>query len=153
MKKLFTLIALLISVATFGQTDKGAMLEQRARDFHKAISVNDKSVWRKYMLANFTQALIDRPMRAKVVTNENDNTSSSSTTSSTDKQIEAKLAMFEQLHQDFGKAKITEVKTQGDKVEMTVRTEGGMTGVFRLDAEPKSPWLIDRMGIEVEMNN
>lgn len=153
MKRLTTVIALFISMATFGQADKVKTLEQRARDFHQAIAVNDKTVWRKYMLGNFTQALIERPMRAKVVTTENDNTSSSSTTSSTNTQIKAKLAMFEQLHRDFGKGKITNVKTQGDLVEMTIHTETGLTGVFRLDAEPKSPWLIDRMAIEVEANN
>lgn len=104
------------------------------------------------MTENFTQALIERPMRAKVVTSENDNTSST-TTSNTETPIEAKLAMFERLHTDFGKGKISSVKVDGDNVQMTVVTDGGMTGVFRLDSEPNSPWLIDKLGIEVDVNN
>lgn len=152
MKNLFTLLLLLVSTLAFSQADKSKTLDQRARDFHKAISKNDKAVWKKYILENFTQALIDRPMRAKVVTAENDNSGSTSTTN-TETQITAKLAMFERLHEDFGKGKVANIKTEGDNVEMTITTDGGMTGVFRLEAEPKSPWLIDKLGIEVEANN
>jgi hypothetical protein len=151
MKNIFTALIMFISCIVFAQ-DKTKTLDQRARDFHKAISKNDKGEWKKYMLENFTQALIDRPMRAKVVTSEKDNSSPSSTTN-TETQVEAKLAMFERLHYDFGKGKIASVKIEGEKVEMTISTDGGMTGVFRLDAESKSPWLIDKLGIEVEANN
>jgi hypothetical protein len=150
MKKTLTLLLLVISLMAAAQSDKDKTLELRARELHKAISKNDKAGWKKYMTENFTQALIDRPMRAKVVTSENGNTSTA--TSNTETQMEAKLAMFERLHADFGTGKISSVKVDGDKVEMTVTT-GGRTGVFRLDAEPKTPWMIDKLGIEVEANH
>jgi hypothetical protein len=152
MKKTLTLILLLISFIASGQSDKDKTLELRARNLHKAITKNDKAGWKKYMTENFTRALIDRPMRAKLVTSEDDNTSSNAA-SNTENPMEVKLAMFERLHEDFGKGKISSVKVDGHKVEMIVTTGGGMTGVFRLDSEPNTPWLIDKLGIEVEANN
>lgn len=152
MKRILPLIFLWVYSIAFSQTDKSKTLEQRARAFHAAISQADKEGWKNYITQNFTQALIDRPMRAKVVTAENDNTTSSSTTN-TNTQIEAKLAMFERLHDDFAKGKISNVNVEGDKVTMTIITDAGMTGVFRLESESNAPWKIEKLGIEVEANN
>ncbi|HEY0653164.1 MAG TPA: hypothetical protein VGD65_08545 [Chryseosolibacter sp.] len=151
MKTAITLTLFLFSFHVFGQDDKSKLLEQRARNLHNVLGKNNKAAWKSFMTRNFTQALIERPMRAQVVTTENDNASSTST--STEHAIEAKLAMFERLHQDFGKAKVSSVKVEGDKVAMTVTTDHGMTAIFRMEAEPKSPWLIDKLTIEVEATN
>jgi hypothetical protein len=152
MKNILTVFILLVSLSGFSQSDKSKVLDQRARNFHKAITTNDKAEWKKYMLENFTQALIERPMRAKVVTSEADNASATSSTTS-ETQTEEKLTMFARLHEDFGKGKINGVTTEDNSVRMTITTDGGMTGVFRFDAEPKSPWLIDKLSIQVEAGN
>jgi hypothetical protein len=152
MKTIFVAVIMLVSLSGLRQSDKSAVLDQRARDFHKAISIKDKAGWKKYMLENFTQALIERPLRAKVVTSENDNTSSTAS-KTRETETEEKLAMFARLHEDFGKGKISSVKTEGNTVKMIITTDGGMTGVFRLDGEEKSPWRIDKLSIEVEATN
>lgn len=150
MKHLFTICFMLLLVTAFCQSDNKKILEQRAKDFHQAISRDDKEGWRKYMKENFTTALIERPMRAQVSTSESDG--SNSTSSNSETKIDAKLAMFQQLHDDFGNSKIGSVKVSGNKVVMTLGT-GEMKGVFSFDAEPNSPWLIDKFGVEVNVEN
>lgn len=151
MKHLFASLLVLISVSAFCQSDNSKILEQRAKDFHQTISKNDKDGWLKYMKENFTTALIERPMRAQVATSENDGANATATTSETN--VEAKLTMFQRLHEDFGKSKIASVKVSNNKVVMILNTGAGMKGVFSLEAEAHSPWLIDKLGIEVEAEN
>jgi hypothetical protein len=152
MKHYFTLSLLFISLSVFCQTDNTKIHEQRANAFHQAILKSDKDTWRTFMKENFTTALIERPMRAQVSTSENDGTSSNNTTSSETK-LDAKLTMFQQLHNDFGKSKISSIKVSGNKTVMILNTGTGMKGVFSLEADAKSPWLIDKLGIEVEAEN
>src|SRR5688500_3875787 len=105
MKRLPILILVLVATNAVCQSDK--VLEKRAKDFHQAISKNDKDAWRKFMNENFTTDLIERPMRAQVSTSENDGTNANdNTTKRSDANLEAKLSMFQQLHEDFGKSKI-----------------------------------------------
>jgi hypothetical protein len=85
---------------------------------------------------------------AKLLENDGTNTTTSSET-----KMEAKLGMFQQLHADFGKSKITSVKVSGNKVVMILNTDTGMKGIVSLEVEASSPWLIDKMGIEVESEN
>ena len=149
-----TLVSLLLCFLTFvasGQSQNAKILEQRAKDFHKAISRNDKTVWRDYMQENFTTALIERPMRAQVATAESDGNSSNASKSTS--KIDVKLAMFEQLHNDFGNSKLGSLKVTGNKIEMTLNSSNGMKGVFSFEAESSTPWKIDKMGVAVEAEN
>ena len=149
MKQMITILLVAIFASASGQQSNVKILEQRAKDFHNAISKNDKEVWRAFMKSNFTQTLIDRPMRAQISTSENDGTSSST---NSETRVDEKLGMFQQLHDDFGTATINSITVTGNTVKMVV-TAGRMKGIFSLDAESKSPWLIDKMGIEVEAEN
>ena len=151
MKTLISLSFLVIGFTAFSQSGNAKILEQRAKDFHNAISKNNKDVWRNFMNENFTTALIERPMRAQVATSENDGASTNTTSSET--KIEAKLSMFQQLHDDFGKSKLTSLKISGNTVEMLLDADTGMKGVFILEGEANAPWKIDKMSIKVEAEN
>jgi hypothetical protein len=77
MKKLTTLL-LLLTVLTSGVLAQTAdVMEKRAREMHKAILSSDKEQWKKFINENYSQALIDKPMRAAVQTDDNGSTTSS----------------------------------------------------------------------------
>jgi len=123
------------------------VMEKRAREMHRVISLDDKEQWKKFIKENYTQALIDKPMQAKVQTS--DNGSASSSTSETGDNVEAKAGMFQMLHNDFGGSKIVSLKPTGEKMEMVLKNDMGMMGTFNLTFEKASPYKIDRLGIEV----
>ena len=151
MKTLISFLFVFIAFSAISQSDNTKRLEQRAKDFHDAISKNDKDIWLNYMKENFTNALIERPMRAQVATTESDGTSNNTTNAET--KIDAKVSMFRQLHGDFGKSRLRSVKVSGKKIEMILFSENGMKGIFSFEVEEKSPWRIDSMTIEVEAEN
>ncbi|HEU5289322.1 MAG TPA: hypothetical protein VFU05_01690 [Cyclobacteriaceae bacterium] len=127
------------------------VMESRAREMHRVIGLSDKELWKKFMKENYTQALIDKPMRAVTETSGNGSTNSSSTSQpkSTD-NLEAKAAMFQRLHDDFGKSKILSITPADGKVEMVVKNEDGLGGTFILKFEKNKPYLIEGLGIEVQ---
>ena len=127
------------------------IMESRAREMHRVIGLSDKEQWKKFIKENFTQALIDKPMRAVTQTSDSGNTSSSATTQpkATDK-LEAKAGMFQRLHEDFGNGKILSITSTNDKVEMVVKNEDGMSGNFILTFDKNKPYLIAGLGIEVQ---
>lgn len=127
------------------------VMEGRAREMHRVIGLSDKEQWKKFIKENYTQALIDKPMRAVVQTSDNGSTSTSSESQPkvTD-NVEAKAGMFQRLHEDFGKSKILSIKSSDGKVEMVVKNEDGLGGTFILKFDKNKPYLIDGLGIEVE---
>lgn len=141
MKSIFTLLLTLV----FLQDNPEQIMEKRAREMARVIMVNDSKQWKKFIQENYTQALIDKPMRAQVQTS--DNGSSSSSSKSAD-NLEAKASIFEQLHQDFGDGDITSVKVKDNKAEMVILSPGGLRGTFKLTFEPTKPYLISGLGIE-----
>jgi hypothetical protein len=54
-----------------------SVMEKRARELHRVINLNDKSAWIKFIKENYTEALIDKRMTAKVQTNDGDGVSNS----------------------------------------------------------------------------
>ena len=148
MKRLFALamIAGLCQMA-WAQDAMEKTMEKRAREMHRVIGLNSKDEWKKFIQENYTKALIDKPMQAKVSTSDSDAPNSSSETKSAG-NIEAKASMFERLHDDFGGSKIASIKATGDKLEM-VLDNGDMAGTFVLKFSKEKPYLIDGMGIQV----
>jgi hypothetical protein len=136
----------LLSTTLHAQNETAKTMETRARDMHKAIVSNDKAQWKKFIRENYTQALINKPMRAQKATNEDGVTSNSSENVGTN--VDAKAEMFAQLHDDFGSSEIVSIKVEDEKTTMVLR-KGQLTGIFTLRFENKSPWLIDGIGIEV----
>ena len=126
-------------------------MESRAREMHRVIGLSDKQQWKKFIKENYTQALIDKPMRAVVQTSDNGSTSTSSESQpKVADNVEAKAGMFQRLHEDFGKSKILSIKSSDGKVEMVVKNEDGLGGTFILKFDKNKPYLIDGLGIEVE---
>lgn len=144
-----SVLMFLIVVTAYSQDDMAKVMEKRAREFHRVMTLDDKAKAIAFIKENYSQALIDKPMRAEKQTSENDNKSSESKTVN---NAEAKAEMFKQLFQDFGTSKILSLKQDGDKVVMQVQGNG-MTGDFTLRFQKTSPYLIDGLGIEVNAGN
>jgi hypothetical protein len=120
---------------------------ERAREMYRIIGVDDKEQWEKFVRENYSKELLERTIRSKV---------SSSTDGSqekgeekTAKSIEEKAMFFKRLHSDFGKSKIVSLEPKDQDVEMVLQNAEGLTGTFTLTFTTESPYLIDRIGIEV----
>lgn len=145
------LIALLVitsSTLALAQESREQVMEKRAREMHRVLGMNDRAAWKKFIKENYTQALIDKPMRAKVQTS--DNGSDKSTETSSADNLEAKADMFGRLHNDFGDSKITSLKVTGDDVEMIVLGDMGLKGTFLLKFDVAKPYLISGLGIAAD---
>jgi hypothetical protein len=146
------LIPILLSIGSFcalSQSMKEVM-EKRSKEMIRAIGSDSKEDWKKFIKENFAQSLIDKQMRATVDTGDG-KTAAPSTTAPADK-IEAKAKMFGQLHQDFGKAKITSLKPADEKMDVTIEGEEGMAGTISLIFDKVSPYMITGLGIQVGGN-
>ncbi len=148
--KTLLLLFIAISFVSKAQTPSEQM-EKRAREMHRVILLSDKEAWRKFIKENYTQKLIDKPMRQNVQTSEDKGSGASTTNqTSTADNLEAKVGMYARLHEDFKNSKITSIKPVTDGVEMTAETPEGMVGVFALKFDKNSNYLIDGLGIQVE---
>ena len=150
MKRLM-LFVMILGFVLPAAAQETSLMESRARELHRVIGLSDKEQWKKFIKENYTQALIDKPMRAVTQTSDNGSTStSSSSDSKTTDPLEAKAGMFQRLHEDFGKSKIVSITSGEGKVEMVVNSEDGLTGTFKLTFDKAKPFLISALGIEVE---
>lgn len=146
MKLLLSITAFFIFSQTLAQ--EVTIMEKRARELHRVINLNDKQTWIKFIQENYTQALIDRPMAAKVQTNDGGSVTRAKEELKDADKIEAKAKMFARLHEDFSGSKIVSIKPEGDKLEMVLHNGDGLTGTFTLRFEKAKPYLIDGIGIE-----
>jgi hypothetical protein len=151
MKRLVLMVAFIgLGLSSIAQESIQQVKEKRAREMHRVISLDDKEQWKKFMKENYTQALIDKPMRAVAETSDNGSTKTGSTESSKQADnLEAKTAMFQRLHEDFGKSKIISINSVQEKLEMIVKSDDGLSATFILKFDKNKPYLIDGLGIEV----
>jgi hypothetical protein len=152
MKQLLLIAAFVgLGLCSFAQESIQEVKEKRAREMHRVIGLEDKEQWKRFMKENYTQALINKPMRAVAETSDNGTTKSASTEQSKQADnLEAKTAMFQRLHEDFGKSKIVSIKTDEEKLEMIVKSDDGLSATFILKFDKNKPHLIDGLGIEVQ---
>src|SRR6185369_12137018 len=137
MKKIFTLVFFALTVlGVSAQETKQQVMEKRAKEMHRVICLSDKDAWRNFIKENYTQALIDKPMRSQV------SKSSDGETTSDKKEIgnnlEGKVGMFERLHNDFGGTKISSIKMNGDELEIQLSGDG-LSGSFNLKFTTTQP--------------
>ena len=139
-----------ILLTSFAQESMEKVMEKRAKEMHRVIGLTDKEQWKKFVKENYTQALIDKPMKARIESSENGVASAASTpeTKAVD-NLEAKAGMFQRLHGDFGNSKIISITPTGEKMAMVLKNEMGLTGTFNLKFDKASPYKIDGLGIEV----
>jgi hypothetical protein len=154
MKNLLLLLILcsLVSVAR-AQESMEKMMENRAREMYRVILLSDKDAWRKFIEENYTQKFIDKPMKSTVQATDSGSGDSINTEATTASSLEDKVNMYGVLHTDFQNSKITSIKQNGESVEMIAETTNGMKGIFTLKFDTTAPYLIDGMGIQVELSN
>jgi adenylosuccinate synthase len=151
MKRLFTLFIICFAVLpSLAQETAQKVMEKRAREMHRVVGLSDKEQWKKFMKENYTQALIDKPMRAVTETSDNGSTSSTTSEPKAADNLEAKAAMFQRLHNDFGKSKIVSITPGEEKLEMVVKSENGLNATFIFKFDKNKQYLIDGLGIEVQ---
>ena len=138
-----------ILLTSFAQESMEKVMEKRAKEMHRVIGLTDKEQWKKFIKENYTQALIDKPMKARIESSENGVASASTPETKAVDNLEAKAGMFQRLHSDFGNSKIMSLTPTGEKMAMVLKNEMGMTGTFTLKFDKASPYKIDGLGIEV----
>jgi hypothetical protein len=139
------LFVVLLCSATFATAQtREEVMTNRAREFHRVISQDDPAVWKQYVIANYTKALIAKQMRQQV-----SNDGGKTTTVSEGDALEAKVKMLSRLHDDFGGGKIVSLKPSGDDIEMVASSPHDMQGKFKFKFEKTSPYLIDGVSIEI----
>ena len=151
MKKSIILLTFsFIGWSVHGQETLQQVMEKRAREMHRVICLSDKEQWRKFVKENYTQTLIDKPMRAQV--SRSDNSGTTSEKSETGSNLDGKVDMLQRLHNDFGDSKLSSIKPNGEKLEM-VLSGSNLTGTFTLKFSADKPYLIEGVGIQVERGN
>ena len=151
MKKVLTLLAVsLIMFSVKAQETMSQVMEKRAKEMHRVICLSDKEQWKKFIKENYTQALIDKPMKAKV--SKSDDAGTTVEKKEADNNLDGKVNMFQRLHDDFGNSKIISIKPNGDKLEMVL---GGadLSGTFNLKFTATKPYLIEDVRIQAEAGN
>lgn len=151
MKKIS--ILLLFSLIVFGAKAQETMqqgIEKRAREMHRVICLSDKEQWKKFITENYTQALIDKPMRSQVSKNQGSETTAEK--KEIPGNLEEKVNLYQRLHNDFGGSKISSIKPNGEKLEM-VLSGSDLSGTFNLTFSTTKPYLIDGVGVRVEAGN
>ena len=147
MKKLYAFLLIsTLSITTHAQESMEKVMENRAREMYRVIDQTDKEQWRKFIKENYTQALINKPMRATI----KEMGSGASAEVKNEDHLESKVNMFDRLHNDFGGSKITSIKQHENILNMTLDTGSGLMGNFELRFDKNKPYLIDGLGIRAE---
>jgi hypothetical protein len=136
-----------LSFVAMSQTHEEVIIN-RAKAYYKVLTVNDKEQWRKFMTDNYTKALLERPMKARIA---EEGVSKPAAENEKVDPIESKLVMFQRLNADFGGSTITSIKATGDEVVM-ILSSSEISGTFTLMFDKTAPYLIDRIGVEVGMD-
>lgn len=148
-KHIFIVLLCFAAGPVLGQKSAEKEMEKVAREMFRVICVNDKEEWIKFMETYYTKALQEKPVQRKLDTKGEKDVVIMRSPSAQASPLDAKAAMFDQLHRDFGKGKITSLTTNGTLATMKLE-DGGRTANLTLTFTPQAPWLIDALGIEVE---
>ena len=132
---------------TFAQDTRDQAMEKRVREMHRVISLTDKDQWRKFIQENYTEALINKPMRTSV---QGGNQGGAPTETTLANNLDAKVNMFERLHDDFGGSTIKSIAPTQEGLAMTVDNGDGLKGIFQFKFEKTKPYLINGLGIQAE---
>ncbi len=147
MKKIALALCLTLSASmALCQDSMEKIMESRAREMYRVISLDAPESWKKFIKENYTKALIDKPMRSQV--EGGDSGSSTATSQTHEGNIEGKAAMYRMLHNDLGGGKISTLKITGEKVDMVVNSSGTV-GTISLKFSKEKPYLIDGLGVEL----
>jgi hypothetical protein len=152
MKKYLLIVFGLMGWNAFAQDSQEKIMEGRARELHRVLGLANTEDYKKFMRENYTKALLDKPVKMKKQVSDSDGNNESSSSSAMD-NLDAKAQMYVQLHQDFGGSKIISINRIENKIEMKLRNDGGLTGIFSFTFENAKPYQIETIGIQAEMEN
>jgi hypothetical protein len=150
-KRALQIILMVYSFGAMAQDSMEQVIEKRARELYRVLGLAQVDDYKKFMRENYTQALLDKPV--KMNRQVNDSETGDSQSSKKVDNLEAKAQMYTQLHQDFGGSTIISIKPTGNKVELVLRNPEGLTGTFTLTFQSVKPHLIEALGIQAEMEN
>jgi len=122
-------------------------MEKRCRELHRVLGISDKEVWKKFMKDNYTAAFLERPIKSSVQTSHSGQSTTSAESSASN--LDEKAEMLQRLHNDFGESKIVTLKATEETVEMILENTAGLKATFNVKFEPKKPYLIDGLRIQV----
>lgn len=128
------------------------IMEDRAKELHRVLGLTDKEDYKKFMRENYTQTLLNKPVKMSKQISDSDGGNESSKSEGMD-NLDAKAQMYTQLHQDFGASKLTSLNRTDNKIVMVLKNGDGLTGTFTLIFLKNKPYLIDTIGIQAEMEN
>lgn len=151
MKTLLFVSILAIATTTNAQSDAKAVMEKTTKELYRVLSLSDKEQYRKFMKENYTKELLEKPVRLKRSTA--DSNEPPKTENSSAANLEAKVQMYSQLHNDFVDSKIISTTQTDNKVEMVLKAPSGLTGTFTLTFTKSKPYLIEALGVQAEMGN
>jgi hypothetical protein len=150
MKKLIIQLFLVsYSMLASAQEKPQQIMEKRAKEFHRIISLNDREVWRSFITENYSEAFINKPSSRKVVV-AGEGKEMQPARTETDK-IEGKLELMEMLHQDFGGSTLGKLTYSDYQVVMVLTSTEGLRGTFKITYTKEKPYLIDNLGVEASM--
>jgi hypothetical protein len=142
----------LLGIGSQAQDSMEKTMENRARELHRVLGLTSSDDYKKFMRENYTQVLIDKPVKMSKQVSDSDGGNENSKSEGLD-NLTAKAQMYTQLHQDFGGSKLVSLKRTDNKIAMVLKNSEGLTGTFNLTFEKSMPYLIEAIGIQVEMEN
>jgi hypothetical protein len=151
MKKVVATIAIfsLLTIFAAQAQDKKTIMENRCKEMVRVITLGEKDQWRKFIKENYTEAWINKKMRAQIQGGPDG--SAQPITNDELTNLEAKVGLFQRLHDDMGKGTITNLKVDGDNAEVQVKGETGLDLTLGLKFIPDAPYLIDGLSVQAMM--
>jgi hypothetical protein len=151
MKKVVVTIAIfsLLTVFVAQAQDKKTIIENRCKEMVRVLNLSEKDQWRKFIKENYTEALINKKMRAQVQGGPDGATPANTSNETT--ELEAKVGLFQRFHDDMGKGTITNIKIDGDNADVQVKGETGLDLTLALKFIPDAPHLIDGLSVQAMM--
>jgi hypothetical protein len=150
MKKVVAIavFSLFVVFATQAQ-DKKTIIENRCKELVRVINLTDKDHWRKFITENCTEAWINKKMRLQVEGGPDGGAQTNTTDDAVN--MEAKVGLFQRLHDDMGKGTITNLKIDGDNADVQVKGETGLNLTLALKFISEAPHLIDGLSVQAMM--
>jgi hypothetical protein len=151
MKKVVVTLALFSLFVVFAAQaqDKKTIIENRCKELVRVLNLGEKDQWRKFIKENYTEAWINKKMRLQVQGGPDGGAQTNTTDDAVN--LEAKVGLFQRLHDDIGKGTISNLKVDGDNADVQVKGESGLDLALALKFTSDAPHLIDGLSVQAMM--
>lgn len=151
MKNLFIILFLASFISAGAQDNAEKIMDNRVREFHKVIGLDDREAWKKFIRENYTDEFINKQSARRRVVDGDEKSETASNDKGTDK-VDAKAELFQMLHQDFGDSKLTSLTIKDNIATMVLSNLDGLRGTFKFTHQKQAPYLIENMAVEANMD-